>query len=171
VVGAILAVVIVLNRSTGSAGTDSAPVAAPATAASEAAPPANPGFPQLPPGADAALAKKPAATAGSGDVKKLTVTPLVTGTGPAAQAGQTITVNYVGVSYRTGEEFDSSWKRAEAFPFQLGAGNVIQGWHQGLVGVKVGSRVQLDIPPQLAYPNGGGPEGPLRFIVDVLAAQ
>ncbi|MEV1288619.1 FKBP-type peptidyl-prolyl cis-trans isomerase [Micromonospora sp. NPDC049679] len=171
--GAILAVVIVLNNTTRSAETDAAPAAAPATAASEAAPPANPGFPPLPPGADAALAQKPAVTAGSGDLEKLTVTPLVKGTGPAAQAGQTITVNYVGVSYRTGEEFDSSWKRSEPFSFQLG-GNVIPGWNQGLVGVKAGSRVQLDIPAALAYgdnPGGGEPAGPLRFVVDVLAAQ
>lgn len=125
-------------------------------------------------GFDPALNSKPAATKGSGPLTKLTVTPLITGTGPATQAGQEITVNYVGVKYATGEEFDASWKRGEPFSFQLGGGNVIPGWDQGLVGVNVGSRVQLDIPADLAYgenPGGGRPGGPLRFIVDVLAVR
>jgi peptidylprolyl isomerase len=78
------------------------------------------------------------------------------------------------VKYASGEEFDSSWKRSQAFDFQLG-GQVIQGWNQGLVGVKVGSRVQLDIPGSLAYGDkddgSGSPFGPLRFVVDVLAAK
>jgi peptidylprolyl isomerase len=101
------------------------------------------------------------------------VTPLVEGKGEAAKAGQKISVNYVGVSYTTGKEFDSSWSRSEPFSFTLGQGQVIKGWDQGLVGVKVGSRVQLDIPSDLAYgdnANGGSPTGPLRFVVDVLSA-
>jgi peptidylprolyl isomerase len=160
------------------------PAAAPAPTASASAdtgadPGADPGanageFPPLPPGADPALKTKPAAGKGAGELTKLTVTPQVEGTGPAAAAGQTITVNYVGVSYRTGEEFDASWNRGEPFSFQLGGGNVIPGWDQGLVGVKVGSRVQLDIPSELAYgdnPGGGRPGGPLRFVVDVLAVR
>lgn len=121
---------------------------------------------------DPRLASKPTVGKGTGELPKLTVTPLVEGTGPAAQAGQQITVHYVGVSYRTGVEFDSSWNRGQPYSFQLGAGNVIRGWDQGLVGVKVGSRVQLDIPSDLAYgdnPSGGRPAGPLRFVVDVLA--
>ncbi|MFC7484435.1 FKBP-type peptidyl-prolyl cis-trans isomerase [Luedemannella flava] len=69
------------------------------------------------------------------------------GTGGAVNAGENITVNYVGVSYKTGEEFDSSWKRNEPATFPIGVGQVIQGWDQGLVGLTVGSRVQLDIPP------------------------
>jgi peptidylprolyl isomerase len=83
-------------------------------------------------------------------------------------------VNYVGVAYADGKEFDSSWSRSEAFSFQVGAGNVITGWDQRLTGVKVGSRVQLDIPPDLAYgdhPSGGQPAGVLRFVVDVLSAS
>lgn len=132
------------------------------------------GFPQLPAGADPALATKPTTGAGTGDLTKLTVTPLIEGKGPAAAAGQTITVNYVGVSFRTGTEFDASWKRSQPFSFTLGAGNVIPGWDQGLIGVKLGSRVQLDIPSDLAYgddPAGGRPTGPLRFIVDVLGLR
>ncbi|MEV4415451.1 FKBP-type peptidyl-prolyl cis-trans isomerase [Catellatospora sp. NPDC049609] len=131
-------------------------------------------FPSLPPGADPALGTKPAAAAGTGTLAKLEVKTLIQGSGPAAKAGDTITVNYVGVQYQTGKEFDASWKRSQPFEFTLGAGNVIKGWDQGLAGVKVGSRVQLDIPAALAYgdnPAGGQPAGPLRFIVDVLAVR
>jgi peptidylprolyl isomerase len=131
-------------------------------------------FPPVPAGADPALKTKPVVKAGSGTLAKLTATPLIKGKGPAAAAGQTITVNYVGVTYADGKEFDASWKRSEPFSFQLGTGNVIPGWDQGLVGATVGSRVQLDIPADLAYgenPQGGAPAGPLRFVVDVLAVQ
>lgn len=129
------------------------------------------GFPELPPGADPALGTKPSATGGCAGITELTPTTLIKGTGPAAQAGQQITVNYVGVSCQTGEEFDASWKRSQPFDFQLGGGNVIEGWDKGLVGVTVGSRVQLDIPSKMAYgddASGGRPTGPLRFVVDVL---
>ncbi len=101
----------------------------------------------------------------------LGVTTLITGSGAPTANGQTITVNYVGVSLATGEEFDASWKHNDTFDFTLGQGGVIQGWDQGLVGIPVGSRVQLDIPAALAYPNGGGPEGDLRFVVDILSAS
>jgi FKBP-type peptidyl-prolyl cis-trans isomerase len=88
--------------------------------------------------------------------KTLKVEDLITGTGPAAKSGDKISVRYVGVLYDTGKEFDSSWKRGKA-PFQLtlGQGQVIQGWDQGLVGMKVGGRRRLTIPPDLAY----GPQG------------
>jgi peptidylprolyl isomerase len=131
-------------------------------------------FPPVPAGADPALSKKPAVTAGTGAVSKLTTTTLIQGTGVAVQPGQTINVNYVGVTYSDGKEFDASWNRSEAFSFPVGAGNVIKGWDQGLIGVKVGSRVQLDIPSDLAYgdnPGGGRPGGALRFVVDVLSAS
>jgi peptidylprolyl isomerase len=130
-------------------------------------------FPPLPPGADPALKTKPVTAAECGTVTQLKVTPLITGTGPAAQAGQSITVNYVGVSCTTGAEFDASWKRSQTFDFQLGGGSVIKGWDEGLKGVTVGSRVQLDIPSNMAYgddASSGRPTGPLRFVVDVLAA-
>ncbi|MGN9889653.1 FKBP-type peptidyl-prolyl cis-trans isomerase [Micromonospora sp. L31] len=133
------------------------------------------GFPTLPDGADRALCTKPPAGKGEGELSGLKATPLIRGTGAAAQSGQQITVNYVGVSYRTGEEFDASWKRSEPFSFMLGQGNVIPGWDQGLQGQTVGSRVQLDIPADLAYGDKpqrpGAPSGPLRFVVDVLAVQ
>ncbi|MEV6521106.1 FKBP-type peptidyl-prolyl cis-trans isomerase [Longispora sp. NPDC051575] len=123
---------------------------------------------------DPALKTKPVVTAGTGTITELKVTPLVTGTGPETKAGQTISVNYVGVQFANGTEFDASWKRGQPYSFQLGAGGVIKGWDQGLVGVKVGSRVQLDIPSSLAYgddPSSGRPTGTLRFVVDVLDAK
>ncbi len=146
------------------------PSADPAPAVTESTAP----FPPVPAGADPALSTKPAATAGTGPVTALKATPIVQGAGAAVQAGQTITVNYVGVTYADGQEFDSSWNSAQPFTFQLGAGNVIQGWDQGLVGATVGSRIQLDIPADLAYgdnPSGGQPAGTLRFIVDILSAS
>ncbi len=136
------------------------------------APPA----PQLPAGADPALGSKPKVAAGKGELKKLAVTSLIKGTGPAVTKGQTITTNYVGVFYKDGKEFDSSWNGGQPASFPIGVGQVIPGWDQALVGVTVGSRVQLDIPGELAYGNdeaaaGGRPTGPLRFVVDVLAAK
>jgi peptidylprolyl isomerase len=131
-------------------------------------------FPPVPAGADPALSKKPAVTGGTGPVTALKTTTLIQGTGPAVQAGQTVSVNYVGVTYAGGKEFDSSWKRKEPFSFPVGAGQVIKGWDQGLVGVKVGSRVRLDIPAGLAYGDNPGPDQPagaLRFVVDVLSAS
>jgi peptidylprolyl isomerase len=123
-------------------------------------------------GTDPALQTKPTVTAGTGELTELKVTPLITGTGPAVQNGQSLMVNYVGVNYVTGEEFDTSFGKP-AFTFTIGRGEVIKGWEQGLVGVTVGSRVQLDIPADLAYGDtgGGATSGPLRFVVDVLSAS
>lgn len=90
--------------------------------------------------------------------KTLKVEDLIAGQGPAAKSGDKISVRYVGVLYDNGKEFDSSWKRGKA-PFQLtlGQGQVIQGWDQGLVGMKVGGRRRLTIPPDLAYGAQGQP--------------
>jgi peptidylprolyl isomerase len=173
---AVIAVVVVLAlrsgdpATVGSAGDAASSSAAASGGASASASPVP--FPPVPAGADPALSTKPAANAGSGSVSKLAVTTLIEGSGAAAQAGQTITVNYVGVTFADGKEFDSSWSRSQPISFALGAGKVIPGWDQGLVGVKVGSRVQLDIPASLAYgdnPGNGAPSGALRFVVDVLS--
>jgi len=128
----------------------------------------------LPADADPALQTKPTVTGGTDPVTQLKSTTLIAGTGPAVQSGQTISVNYVGVKYATGEEFDSSWSRNAPASFPIGTGNVIKGWDQGLVGVTVGSRVQLDIPADLAYgenPTDGRPGGALRFVVDILGTS
>jgi peptidylprolyl isomerase len=101
------------------------------------------------------------------------VTPIIKGAGPAVKAGQQLTVNYVGVTYADGKEFDSSWNSGQPVQFPIGTGNLIKGWDEGLIGVPVGSRVQLDIPADMAYgekPTGGQPAGDLRFVVDVLQA-
>jgi peptidylprolyl isomerase len=145
--------------------------AAPSPSPSESAAAA---FPPVPAGADPALSTKPVVKAGAGKITKLKVTTLIQGKGAAVRSGQTVNVNYVGVTYADGKEFDSSWSRSQAFSFQVGAGNVIKGWDEGLIGVKVGSRVQLDIPADEAYgdnPSGGQPAGTLRFVVDVLSAS
>ncbi|GIF22404.1 peptidylprolyl isomerase [Actinoplanes tereljensis] len=115
----------------------------------------------------AALSKEPDVKAGQGKLTKLVVTVLVPGTGPAVAKGQTVTANYKLIAYTTGEVMDSSWSRGEPFSTQIGVGAVIQGWDQGVLGQKVGSRIQLDIPEALAYPG----KGDLRFVVDILAAQ
>ena len=90
--------------------------------------------------------------------KALKVEDLIAGKGPAAKSGDKISVRYVGVLFDNNKEFDSSWKRGKA-PFQLtlGQGQVIRGWDQGLVGMKVGGRRRLTIPPDLAYGAQGQP--------------
>jgi peptidylprolyl isomerase len=105
--------------------------------------------------------------------KKLEVKDLEEGDGAEARAGDEVTVNYVGVNYKTGKEFDASWDRGEPFPFQLGAGMVIPGWDKGVEGMKVGGRRELIIPPNLAYgPEGRPPVIPpdetLIFVIDLV---
>lgn len=101
---------------------------------------------------------------------------LVEGEGPAAKAGDEVSVHYVGVNYKNGKEFDSSWGRGEPFTFPLGAGFVIPGWDQGVAGMKVGGRRELTIPPELAYGAEGSPptippNETLVFVVDLVAVN
>ena len=101
---------------------------------------------------------------------------VVVGDGDEAVAGMTVSVHYVGVSFLTGEEFDASWNRGQAFEFKLGRGQVIPGWDQGVQGMKVGGRRQLTIPSAMAYgARGAGgviqPHEPLIFVVDLLAVN
>jgi peptidylprolyl isomerase len=104
----------------------------------------------------------------------LQITDLQEGTGPEAKAGDNVRVHYVGVAFSTGEEFDSSWDRGEPLEFRLGAGRVIQGWDQGVQGMKVGGRRQLVIPPGLAYGDRGAgrviaPGETLIFVCDLVS--
>jgi peptidylprolyl isomerase len=123
------------------------------------------------------LSKKPAVGVPKGPPPtKLVAKDLVTGTGTAARSGNSLTVNYVGVLFKGAKEFDSSWKTGKPFPFQLGRGSVIPGWDQGLVGMKVGGRRELIIPPQLAYGKQGSPptippNSTLVFVIDLLGAR
>lgn len=102
---------------------------------------------------------------------KLQVEDIVKGKGPAAKNGDTVTMNYVGMAFSTGEEFGSSWEGAALPPFQLGTGSVIAGWDKGIAGMRAGGRRKLVIPPELAYGTSGqGPIGPnetLIFVVDL----
>lgn len=100
---------------------------------------------------------------------------VVEGKGRPAKAGDAVTVQYVGVGYESGEEFDASWG-GEPITFQLGSGQVIEGWDQGLQGMKVGGRRQLTIPPDLAYGEAGfppsiGPNETLIFVVDLVGVR
>jgi FKBP-type peptidyl-prolyl cis-trans isomerase len=123
----------------------------------------------------AALASKPIVKVPSvAPPKHLTTKDLVVGTGQTAQSGQTITVNYVGVLYKGGKEFDSSWKTNKPFSTALSSGSVIPGWVQGIVGMKVGGRRELIIPPSLGYGKTGSPptippNATLVFVVDLLS--
>jgi peptidylprolyl isomerase len=108
--------------------------------------------------------------------KKLVIKDLEKGTGPEAKSGDEVEVQYVGVNYKRGDQFDASWDRNEPFPLQLGSGMVIPGWEQGIEGMKVGGRRELIIPPSLGYgPNGSPPAIPpnetLIFVIDLLSVH
>lgn len=107
--------------------------------------------------------------------KELVVKDLEAGKGPEAKIGDEVTVEYVGVLYSNGKQFDASWDRGEPFTFELGVGQVIAGWEQGIEGMKVGGRRELIIPPDLAYGSEGGgtipPNSTLVFVVDLLAIE
>jgi peptidylprolyl isomerase len=120
--------------------------------------------------------RKPKVPKGEGDPpSKLVAQDLIVGTGKRAKAGDNIEVQYVGVLFKNGKEFDASWagKRAgRPFPFNLGGGQVIPGWDQGIVGMKVGGRRKLIIPADLAYGAQGfppdiPPDSALIFDVDL----
>ena len=97
----------------------------------------------------------------------------VVGTGDEATKGRNVSVHYVGVAWSNGKQFDASWDRNEPFEFRLGAGQVIQGWDEGVAGMKVGGRRTLTIPPDMGYGSrgaGGVIKGgeTLVFVVDLL---
>ncbi len=134
----------------------------------------NPEIPKTPTAGP--LATKPTIAPGTPPPPSKTVTKdLVVGTGPEAKKGATVYVNYVGADFKTGKEFDSSWKRNEPFLFVVGTGEVIKGWDEGVVGMKVGGRRELIIPGSEAYGSKGQPEIPpneaLIFIVDLLKVK
>jgi peptidylprolyl isomerase len=103
----------------------------------------------------------------------LIIEEILVGEGEEAKPGQSAVVHYVGVGATSGEEFDASWNRGEPFDFPLGAGHVIKGWDQGVVGMRVGGRRRLVIPAHLGYGERGAggviaPNETLIFVVDLL---
>ena len=103
----------------------------------------------------------------------LVIEDITVGDGAEATPGSTVSAHYVGVAHSTGEEFDASWNRGAPLSFPLGAGRVIQGWDQGIQGMKVGGRRQLVIPSHLAYGERGAggvipPNATLLFEVELL---
>jgi FKBP-type peptidyl-prolyl cis-trans isomerase FkpA len=109
------------------------------------------------------------------DVTQLQITDQVVGTGAEAVAGKSVTVHYTG-TLTNGQKFDSSLDRGQPFTFNLGTGQVIQGWDQGVAGMKVGGKRKLVIPPDLGYgAQGAGasipPNATLVFDVELLKVE
>ena len=113
-----------------------------------------------------------------GDVSptELVIEDITQGDGAEAKTGDTISAHYVGVAHSTGEEFDASWTRGTPLAFRLGVGQVIKGWDDGIVGMKVGGRRKLTIPADLAYGDRGAgaaikPGETLIFVVDLVGVR
>jgi peptidylprolyl isomerase len=107
---------------------------------------------------------------------QLELDDIAVGDGSEAVAGSVVEVHYVGVSWKTGKQFDASWDRGDTFKFTLGKGKVIQGWDQGVAGMRVGGRRRITIPPDLAYGKRGaggviGPDETLVFVVDLIGVR
>lgn len=103
----------------------------------------------------------------------LVIEDITIGKGPEVQSGQWAVVQYVGVSFDTGDEFDASWNRGSPFSFPVGGGKVIEGWDRGVLGMRIGGRRRLVIPPHLGYGNQGvgnriKPGATLVFVVDLV---
>ena len=107
---------------------------------------------------------------------ELQIEDIVVGTGDSPKQGQTVVVHYTGW-LTNGTKFDSSVDRGETFEFQIGVGQVIQGWDQGVLTMKVGGKRKLTIPPELAYGDrevGGGlipANSTLIFEVELLSLK
>ena len=104
---------------------------------------------------------------------ELQVEDLQQGSGVEAQPGRTCTMQYVGVAWSTGQQFDASWDRGQPFSFRLGEGMVIRGWDEGVAGMKVGGRRRLTIPPAKGYGSRGAGSAikageTLVFVVDLV---
>jgi peptidylprolyl isomerase len=98
------------------------------------------------------------------------------GDGDEATPGSIVEVHYVGVSWKSGRQFDASWDRGDTFKFGLGKGQVIRGWDEGVAGMKVGGRRRITIPPDMAYGKRGaggviGPDETLVFVVDLVGVR
>jgi peptidylprolyl isomerase len=154
------------TASTGTQSTETAP-AEPTETETEAAAPA--GDEKI----STNLEEKPTIAQPSGDPPtELQKEDVVKGKGTTAKAGDNVTVQYVGVNFSNGAEFDASWNRGEPFEFTLGAGQVIPGWDEGVAGMKEGGRRKLVIPPDMGYGEQGSPptippNETLVFVIDL----
>ncbi|GGR71689.1 peptidylprolyl isomerase [Nocardioides luteus] len=106
----------------------------------------------------------------------LVIKDITVGDGEEATERDRVSVHYVGVALSTGEEFDASYNRGEPLDFRVGIGQVIQGWDQGILGMKVGGRRQLVIPPHLGYGDRGAgnvikPGETLVFLCDLVKVE
>jgi peptidylprolyl isomerase len=107
---------------------------------------------------------------------QLELEDIISGDGEEAVSGRIVEVHYVGVSWKTHQQFDASWDRGETFKFRLGKAEVIPGWDQGVAGMKVGGRRRITIPPMLGYGKRGagrviGPDETLVFVVDLVGVR
>jgi len=125
-------------------------------------------------GAETSPVPVASATASTDMNDQLQIQDEIVGTGSEAVTGKTVTVNYVG-TFTNGTKFDSSYDRNQPFPFTLGAGQVISGWDQGVVGMKVGGKRKLIIPPSLGYGpndyNGIPGNSTLVFEIELLKVE
>jgi peptidylprolyl isomerase len=121
----------------------------------------------------AALKTKPKVVVPTGPPSKtLVIKDLIKGTGPVATAASTVTVQYVGVLYKGGKQFDASWDDGSGQPASLPLSGVIKGWQQGIPGMRVGGRRELIIPSALGYGAAGSPpkipaNAALVFVIDL----
>jgi peptidylprolyl isomerase len=156
----------------GCGGNDSEEAATPSATPPAGSTPARTGSPTA--AADQDVSKRPVIEKPTGDPpSRLKVQDLVKGDGKRAKKGDNVTVQYVGVSFSTGEQFDASWDAGQPFSFPLGAGQVIPGWDKGVAGMRVGGRRKLTIPPDQAYGTAGsppsiGPNEALVFVIDMV---
>jgi peptidylprolyl isomerase len=165
-----LLLVLLLGAAVAACGGDDDPGAEAAATPEPTAAPAN--IDEIAAGITKNTKKKPKIVTPEGDPPaELLTRDIVTGKGPKAKPGDRLTMDYVGVSWSNGQQFDASWDHGQQFPFQLGAQMVIPGWDEGMVGMREGGRRLLVIPPDLGYgPQGSGPIGPnetLVFAVDL----
>jgi peptidylprolyl isomerase len=125
----------------------------------------------------AALKTKPTVPGQTGPApKQLVIKDLIKGTGPVANAGSTVTVQYVGVLYKGGKQFDASWNDGSGQPTSLPLTGVIKGWQLGIPGMRVGGRRLLIIPSSLGYGATGSPpkipaNAALVFVIDLHAVS
>jgi len=111
--------------------------------------------------------------AGEAPPEELVIEDIEVGDGEEAKAGHDVEVHYAGNAWSTRQQFDASWDRGETFSFKLGGGQVIGGWDQGVVGMRIGGRRRLVIPPSLGYGSRGAggvikPDETLVFVVDLI---